>query len=142
MLKSIKNKKDNSMTNFEIFKKGAKILNIDLERYFSEDDSRWDGTTFPTHKVVIDEYNQHLNTLDENEKEIASRYVDMHYEIKEITQVGGEGEGSDYYYVYHFPTVDMYVRFQGSYQSYHGADYSHCFEIRPQQKTITVYEAE
>lgn len=55
---------------------------------------------------------------------------------------GGEGEGSDYYTVYSFTKDDetVYVKFQGWYASYYGADYDSWKFVEPKQKTTTVYE--
>ena len=62
-------------------------------------------------------------------------------EVKEIAQYGGEGKGDKYYRVYHFVDHDVYIRIDGWYQSYNGAEFSDApYEVRPQQKTITVFE--
>lgn len=55
-------------------------------------------------------------------------------------QFGGEGEGDTYYSVYHFIDHDVYIRFDGWYASHHGSEYNEMFEVRPVEKTITVYE--
>jgi len=65
-------------------------------------------------------------------------------EIKEVEQVGGEDEGSTWYSVKHFVDHDVYVRVDGYYSSYNGTDFydgwNCCSEVKPIQKTITVYE--
>lgn len=65
-------------------------------------------------------------------------------EWKEIEQYGGEDMGSTWYSIKYFPELDLYIKVSGWYQSYHGTDFSDwdsaCKEVRPQQKTITVYE--
>ena len=64
--------------------------------------------------------------------------------IKHITEVRGEGEGSTYYTVILFEDHNVYIRWDGYYSSYHGVDYSDwdsaVSEVTPQEKIITVYE--
>lgn len=64
-------------------------------------------------------------------------------EIKEVDQVGGEGEGDHWHSVKHFVDHDIYIYVRGSYSSYNGTDFwdewGACSEVRPQEKTITVY---
>ena len=66
-------------------------------------------------------------------------------EIKEVEQHGGEGEGSNWYSVKHFIEHDLYIKVSGWYSSYHGTDFNgwedSCEEVKPQEKTITVYES-
>lgn len=63
---------------------------------------------------------------------------------KEIDQVGGEDEGSHWHSVKYFKDHDVYIKVTGWYSSYNGTDFESwdeaCSEVRPQQKTITVYE--
>jgi len=57
---------------------------------------------------------------------------------------GGEDEGSDWQRVYHFVEHDVYVKVTGYYQSYNGTEFYDgwgCLsEVKPSQRTITVYE--
>lgn len=62
---------------------------------------------------------------------------------KQLIEVfGGEGEGSTYYKVWSFTQNDdiLYVKFNGWYESYNGADFDNYFVVAPKEKTITVYE--
>ena len=63
---------------------------------------------------------------------------------EEVEQYGGEGKGEDWYSVKYFPKYDIYIRVDGWYQSYNGTEFHSgwdcCKEVRPQQKTITVYK--
>lgn len=64
-------------------------------------------------------------------------------EIEEVHQRGGEGEGDSWESVKHFKDHDVFIEITGWYSSYDGTDFdgwSDCKEVRPQQKTITVYE--
>jgi hypothetical protein len=66
-------------------------------------------------------------------------------ECVQVQQHGGEGEGEQWYVVYHFVEHDIYVRVDGWYQSYEGTDFYDgwdcCKEVRPKEKVITVYES-
>lgn len=62
---------------------------------------------------------------------------------KRVLQYGGEGKGDEWYVVYHFIDHDIYIRIDGYYQSYSGTEFNgwdSCREVRPQEKTIIVYE--
>ena len=64
---------------------------------------------------------------------------------KEIRQHGGEGQGEEWYTVKYFPEHDVYVRVDGCYYSNMGVEFyggwDECVsEVRPKEKTITVYE--
>ena len=64
-------------------------------------------------------------------------------EVKTVDQHGGEGEGEDWYIVYHFVNHDVYVRVNGWYQSYHGTEFDgwdSCSEVRPKERMVTFYE--
>lgn len=63
-------------------------------------------------------------------------------EWKEVSQYGGEGQGEDWYSVKHFEDHDVYIKTDGYYSSYNGTDFDNGYgeEVRPVQKTITVYE--
>lgn len=69
---------------------------------------------------------------------------DLYLSFKEVKQVGGEGEGDIWYSVKYFKALDMYVKIDGYYQSYNGTSFEDwddaVSEVRPVEKTITVYE--
>lgn len=62
--------------------------------------------------------------------------------IVEIDQYGGEDQGSTWYSIKHFVDHDVYIRTDGYYQSYNGTEFYQGFgrEVKPKQKTVTVYE--
>lgn len=92
--------------------------------------------------------NEDDDDYDSNVAEFA--YTDDDQEIPgigkmtEIAQKGGEGEGEEWYSVKYFPEHDVYIRIEGSYASYDGTNFydwdSAVKEVRPREKTITVYE--
>ena len=62
---------------------------------------------------------------------------------EEVDQYGGEGQGDDWWSVKYFPEHDVYIKVSGFYASYDGTSFNgwdDCSEVRPIQKTITVYE--
>ena len=63
---------------------------------------------------------------------------------EEADQEGGEDQGSHWHSVKYFKDHDVYIKVTGWYSSYNGTDFNNwddaCSEVRPQQKTITVYE--
>lgn len=54
---------------------------------------------------------------------------------------GGEGMGEEYWIVYKFSqgNEEVYVKFDGSYQSYDGSTYDSWFFVTPKQVTVTQY---
>lgn len=71
-------------------------------------------------------------------------YLEGIGECKEIDQYGGEDKGSDWWSVKYFPDHDVYMKVEGYYTSYDGADFeggwhSACSEVKPKEKTIVVY---
>lgn len=62
----------------------------------------------------------------------------------EIDRYGGEDMGSTWYSIKYFPELDLYIKVSGWYQSYNGVEFEDweqaCKEVRPTEKTITVYE--
>lgn len=66
------------------------------------------------------------------------------FEYKVIYHYGGEDQGSDFYSVIVIRNPDnhdekYYIKFQGWYASYDGAEYGSWSFVEPKQKTITVY---
>ena len=69
---------------------------------------------------------------------------DLPFEYKSVDSYGGENQGSDFYSVMLIRNPDnhdeqYYIKFQGWYTSYAGADYDDWSFVEPKQKTITVY---
>lgn len=68
--------------------------------------------------------------------------MNMSYEA--VDSYGGEGEGDQYWSVYQFTDKttgeEVYIKFDGWYQSYNGAEYENCFVVQPKEKKVTVYE--
>lgn len=81
-----------------------------------------------------------------NEYEIIKELSRKKYGLNwtEVEQYGGEDKGSTWYSVKYFPDHDVYLRVDGYYESYNGIEFYdgwNCVkEVKPQQKTIVVYE--
>lgn len=64
--------------------------------------------------------------------------------MKEVHQEGGSGQGEHWESVKHFPKHDIYIQITGFYTSGNGVEFDgwedDCAEVKPQKKTITVYE--
>lgn len=76
--------------------------------------------------MMYEEYD--LNSFDDLTVEVVQSY-------------GGEGQGDNYYAVYSFDngTEKLFVKFNGWYASYHGAEFQDWFFVEPEEKTIIVY---
>ena len=65
-------------------------------------------------------------------------------EWEEIDQYGGEGQGDTWYSIKYFKDHDVYLKCDGYYQSYNGTEFydgwDNVYEVKPEQKTITVFE--
>ena len=63
--------------------------------------------------------------------------------VKQVANHGGEGKGEDWWVIYHFIDHNVYIKVNGYYQSYNGTEFYDgwdcCSEVKPIQKTITVY---
>ena len=61
---------------------------------------------------------------------------------KFVDSFGGEGQGDSFWSVYSFAKDDetVYVKFDGWYQSYNGAEYDSWFFVKPVQVTVTQYQ--
>ncbi len=61
-----------------------------------------------------------------------------------IYSTGGENAGSNWSVVHYFVDHNIYLRIDGYYQSHYGCTFDDwdtaVYEVRPQEKTITVYE--
>lgn len=63
-------------------------------------------------------------------------------DFEEVDQYGGEGQGDSWYSVKYFPKFDLYIRTDGFHSSHEGVDFDegYGYEVKPMEKTITVYE--
>lgn len=61
--------------------------------------------------------------------------------VVNVDSYGGEGEGEDYWSVYKFSrgTEDVYIKFDGSYQSYDGSTYDEWYFVTAKPVVVTQY---
>lgn len=61
--------------------------------------------------------------------------------VESVESFGGEGEGEKYYEVYSFDNgkEKVFIKFNGWYASYNGAEFQDWFFVEPEEKTIIVY---
>lgn len=66
--------------------------------------------------------------------------------VKEVEQIGGEGEGDSWYSVKHFVDYGVFIRIDGNYSSYNGTDFygeldseSMVYEVFPANIIKNVY---
>ena len=66
-------------------------------------------------------------------------------EMQTVDEYGGEGQGDDWWSILYFKDHDVYIRIDGYYSSMDGTQFdgwdTAVSEVRPAQKTITVYES-
>lgn len=90
------------------------------------------------------EYNSEPNKWDSDEvKEFRVTLTEAGIVCNYEDNYGGEGQGDDYWSVYSFTRGDekVYVKFDGWYASYNGAEFTDWFFVEPKEKVITVFEA-
>lgn len=86
--------------------------------------------------------------VEENDTELGDYFTELEGtheilgEIEEVDSKGGyEGGGEYAMRVMYFKNHDVYLKLEGVYYSYHGTDWDDSLqEVRPKEKTVTVYE--
>jgi len=65
----------------------------------------------------------------------------LNIDYEHVDNHGGEGEGEDYWSVFQFTHENdsVYVQFNGSYQSYNGADFDEFFFVKPKAVVVTQF---
>lgn len=111
------------------FNQIKEILESDL---FSDNDSSPSQFMWGEFYINADEIEKEGEFKEEYRKLGQLKYVDRY---------GGEGQGDDYYSVYHFIDHDIYVKFQGWFASTCGSEYSKMFEVKPVTVTKIEYHA-
>lgn len=78
---------------------------------------------------------------DSKQTNFASTLDSLGIHEKIVEQHGGEGEGDMYYSVWSFTkdSETVYVQFDGSYQSYNGAEFDSWFFVEPESYTAIRY---
>lgn len=111
-------------------------------------------------KLTADEIIEKLKSFEGNVEVYSSRWGDSFLEaygkndydrdivekelgkIETVASYGGEGQGDTYYIVNYFKDHDVYIKTNGWYSSGSGVSFHYGWgnEVKPKEKTITVYE--
>lgn len=123
------------MTNFEKFidllKSVSEHLDIEESLFMYEEVA---GHT------IIDEINElKKDNISEGDLQTLEEFSEILSDCKSVEEYGGEGQGDDYYQIYHFPKLNLYIKFQGWYTSHDGAEYQECLEVEPKEVTLIQY---
>lgn len=79
--------------------------------------------------------------LKDKFNEILTKHNIPEFILKE--QVGGSGQGDDYYIIIYFPKLDIYLRSDAWYASYQGvSEFEEWYSVKPKEQVIIVYEKE
>jgi hypothetical protein len=87
---------------------------------------------------MTDEYGEYD---DEELTEFRTALTDNNIKFEHKENYGGEGMGEDYWSVYKFTddTDEVFVKFEGWYQSYNGSEYEEYYFVNPKQVMVTQY---
>lgn len=84
-------------------------------------------------EYMYDDYG--LSPEEIEDKKLAALFEDS----KSVHHYGGEGQGEDYYTIWHFPNPDVYIKFYGWYASHSGSEYEGMEHVEPKQVMVTQY---
>jgi hypothetical protein len=78
---------------------------------------------------------------DDSVVEFKKQLTEAKIKFELVDRYGGEDQGSDYWSVYSFTDgmEVVFIQFQGWYASYEGSTYEEFYEVKPVEKTITVF---
>jgi hypothetical protein len=79
---------------------------------------------------------------DEETVKFKEQLSEVKIRFEHVDNYGGEDQGSDYWSVYSFTDgmQVVFIKFDGWYASYDGSTYEQFYEVKPVEKTITVFE--
>jgi hypothetical protein len=120
-------------------KKTAKEILERLEEFFNGNVGAYAYGDYT--KADLFDYKLHKD-LSWEEKEVECLKQLGLGSIEEVEQYGGEGQGDTWYSIKHFKDHGVYIKTDGFYSSYNGTDFDYGFgsEVKPVQKTVTVFE--
>ena len=98
---------------------------------------------FISESLFHSEYKAEPSEWDsDEEKEFRAALADSSVVCQHEDNYGGEGRGDDYWSVYSFTRGDekVYVKFNGWYASYNGAEFTEWLFVKPKEKVITVFK--
>lgn len=117
----------------------AKEVKLFRDKWISDNPNPGGGEKYAKWREDLDKIPSHFSIVREDFK-VSKNLPNW----EEVEQYGGEGMGDTWYSVKYFPEHDIYIKVTGWYQSYNGTEFYDgwgcCSQVRPQQKTITIYE--
>lgn len=68
-------------------------------------------------------------------------FTEANVKFEHVDNHGGEGQGEDYWSVYKFTdgTDEVFVQFDGWYQSYSGCEFNKFFFVKPREVMVIQY---
>lgn len=115
-------------------------VNEAVKAFLLDADGLWDGglnSLFFYQEVDgLEYYDEYITT------QLKAKIKELNLKINCVEQVGGEGQGSDYWTVYKFEWFNgdvTYVKFEGWYASYVGSEFSEWKFVSPQPVTRIEY---
>lgn len=109
------------------------IINSKLfrEQYCTPEQFMREGDEVPTPQDIEANPDDYSDEFKEEFKKLGA------FEL--VDSFGGEGQGDDYWSVFHFKDHDVYIQFDGWYRSYNGSKYNDMFEVKPVEVVVTQY---
>ena len=106
---------------------------------YNSEPSKWDSDEEKEFQAVLTDYGV---VCQHEEKEFQAALADSGVVCQHEDNYGGEGQGDDYWSVYSFTRGDemVYVKFDGWYASYNGAEFTEWYFVEPKEKVITVFD--
>lgn len=98
---------------------------------------------FDSHPVtwMHEQYYENAGEIfdDEEHAEFKAEYAKLG-NVEMMEQFGGEGDGDQYWAVYHFKDHGVYVQFDGWYASHYGSEYNDMLEVEPVEVMRTEWQ--
>lgn len=108
-------------------------LNATITEFLNSLDTEW-LVEFMSSNFTQDE----CEWDSEESLELKTVFWDNKITVQWKDSYGGEGMGDDYWSVYRFSKdlEEVFVKFQGYYSSYNGADYTDWYFVKPEAVTV------
>lgn len=96
---------------------------------------------FPADEDSYGEYSDSDSSYEEERTELDLSNMNG-WKAECVEEVGGEGQGDAFYRVWKFTkgSQQIFVQFDGYYESYSGSEFNEFFVVTPLEKMVTVYE--
>lgn len=96
------------------------------------------------YKEIIEKLKELEYTSEDLGIKCLPKFIEGIGAVEMVDSYGGSDMGSTYYSVYYFVEHDVYIKTDGYYSSYEGAEFedfkSDCTQVIPKQVTVTQYQ--